>query len=52
MSADTEPEIPEWVPGETEVLAQDPQGACILTEADILAGRDDDCTTHDHEESS
>lgn len=26
-------------------------GACILTEADILAGRDDDCTLHDHEDS-
>lgn len=24
-------------------------GSCILTEADILAGRDDDCTMHDHE---
>lgn len=22
---------------------------CILTEADILAGRDDDCSLHDHE---
>lgn len=24
-------------------------GACILSEAAILAGRDDDCSTHDHE---
>lgn len=24
-------------------------GACIITEADILAGRDDDCTLHEHE---
>lgn len=23
-------------------------GSCILTEADILAGRDDDCTMHAH----
>jgi hypothetical protein len=22
---------------------------CVLTEADILAGRDDDCTLHTHE---
>lgn len=25
-------------------------GACILDEADILAGRDDDCSTHEHED--
>lgn len=24
--------------------------ACILTEADILAGRDDDCSNHEHDE--
>jgi hypothetical protein len=24
-------------------------GACILTEADIASGRDDDCSLHDHE---
>lgn len=27
-------------------------GPCILTEADILAGRDDDCTTHPHERTT
>ena len=28
------------------------QGACILSEADILAGRDEDCTQHEHEDTS
>ena len=28
---------------------EDDPPTCILTEADILAGRDEDCTTHRHE---
>lgn len=40
---------------DTEDEAQDYADAlnaeriCVLSEADILAGRDEDCTTHDHE---
>ncbi len=37
--------------GSRYVVPTDGQGACILSEADILAGRDDDCSTHGHEDA-
>lgn len=44
---------PSWESKMVPVFIEDEKsgevGACILTEADILAGRDEDCTIHDHE---